>query len=69
MSTEITVTNTYGGKSKQITYKMDDEGRWTEFAPWCPNGSPTYQADVIDAVRKFDRANLHKYFPMAGFHR
>lgn len=68
MSKQIEITNTYKGNSTQITYKQDEQGRWMEFSRFCPEGRYTYESDVIDAVRKYDRANLNKHFPMAGFH-
>lgn len=69
MINEIQITNTFGGNSTVITYKQDEAGRWTEHSPWTdPEGRPCYEASVIDAVRRYDRKNLSKYFPMAGFH-
>ncbi len=68
MSKQIEITNTYKGNSTLITYTQDDAGKWTETSRFCPEGRPAYESDVIDAVRKYDRANLHKHFPMAGFH-
>ncbi len=48
--------------------EMDEKGRYFANGYYFDKDEPIYESDVIDLVKKYDKQNLRKYFPMYGFH-
>ncbi len=48
--------------------ETDEKGRYIGNGYVFDKNELLYESDVIDLVKKYDRKNLIKYFPMYGFH-
>jgi len=48
-------------------FEQNEKGQWSAYLNGEDMGK-VLEEDVIHFVKKHDRKNLHKYFPMANFH-